>query len=73
MSSGGTIILSVTSKENVIFSIYVRVCINVLPLLKICSRDKIMVRMTHASGGSRKELIVTSAFQDKLRHLDWGV
>jgi hypothetical protein len=61
MSSGGTIIFSVTPSKNVIVSIYVRVYINVLHSLELCYRDKTMARVTYVSGGSTKELAVTSA------------
>jgi hypothetical protein len=42
--------------------IYVRNHINVLPLLKLCSRDAAMVRILHNSEGNQREHIVTSAY-----------
>lgn len=41
---------------------YVRNNVNALPWLELCSRYVTTVRIIYSRGGSRKELVVTSAY-----------
>jgi hypothetical protein len=42
--------------------IFVRNTVHAFPLSELCSRDVTMVRVTYRRGGSKRELIVTSAY-----------
>jgi hypothetical protein len=41
---------------------FVRNTVHAFPLSELCSRDVTMVRVTYIRGGSKRELIVTSAY-----------
>jgi hypothetical protein len=42
--------------------IFVRNTVHAFPLSELCSREVTMVRVTYTRGGSKRELIVTSAY-----------
>jgi hypothetical protein len=42
--------------------IFVRNTVHAFPQSELCPREVTMVRMTYTRGGSKKELIVTSAY-----------